>query len=94
MRTLITMTMIYRLPIKRVLCTLCRHTFAWLPSFVVKFHRYAKEVILTALHWLKTLTYEAVTDLLVNRLMGDQEHNLATVTLHLWRRKFTKTLHR
>ena len=92
-RDLIAPAKTYSVPIRRLFCTLCRHTFAFLPFFICKFHRYAKEIITTALHWLKTLTYEATVDLLVNRIMSGREHNLATVTLHLWRHKFTKTNH-
>ena len=90
MRRLVGPTKTYSVPIRRLLCTLCRHTFALLPSFIAKFHRYAKEVIQTALDWLKSHTYEATVDFLVNRLMGGREQNLATVTLHLWRCKFGK----
>ena len=92
-RSLIALAATYSIPVRRLFCTLCRHTFALLPSFLIKFHRYAKEVITTALHWLRTRTIEAVAELLTNHLMAGKEHNLATVTLHLWRRKFKKTHH-
>ena len=90
-RSLISLAKTYSVPIRRLFCTSCRHTFALLPSFIAKFHRYAKEVIRTALTWLKSHTYEATADFLVNRLMVGREHPFATVTLHLWRRKFEKT---
>jgi hypothetical protein len=92
-RSLITLAKTYSVPVRRLFCTRCRHTFALLPSFFIKFHRYAKEVITTALHWLSTRTIEAVVELLANHLMTGQEHNLATVTLYHWRRKFKKTHH-
>jgi hypothetical protein len=87
-RTLITMTKIYTLPIQRLLCTLCRHTFAWLPDFIVKFHRYAKEVIRTALAWLKSHTFHAVAEAIANRFPEPKEPALSPLTLFYWRRKF------
>jgi hypothetical protein len=90
-RSLIALATTYSIPVRRLFCTLCRHTFALLPSFLIKFHRYAKEVIVTALHWLRTRTKEAVVEIMANHLMAGPERNLATVTLHLWRRKFKKT---
>jgi hypothetical protein len=91
-RDLIALAKTYSIPIRRLFCTLCRHTFALLPSFIVKFHRYAKDVIQTALAWLKSHTFESTVEHLVNRLMTGREHNLAAVTLYLWRRKFHTTL--
>lgn len=83
-RSLITMTETYRLPIKRVKCGHCHHTFAILPEFVMKFYHYAKETIFFAIEMLKTCTYEAVAD----KFMGHENRCLAIVTLHFWRRKF------
>jgi len=87
-RDLIAMAKTYSVPIRRLFCTLCRHTFALLPSFIAKFHRYAKDVIRTALAWLKSHTFEATVEHVINRLMIGHERNLAAVTLYLWRRKF------
>lgn len=87
-RSLIALARTYGLPIKRLLCVSCRHTFALLPSFVVKFHRYAKEVIRSALAWLKTRTYEAVAENIAARREGPNEPNIATLTLYYWRCKF------
>jgi hypothetical protein len=89
-RTLITMTKIYALPIKRLLCTLCHHTFAWLPSFIVKFHRYAKTVIRTALTWLKSRTFHSVAEAIANNMVEPKEPALAPLTLYFWRRKFNQ----
>jgi len=75
------------------MCTLCRHTFALLPPFILKFHRYAKEVIGTALHWLMTHTYDAVADLLSNGSLSRENHVLAPLTLYFWRRKFGQRQH-
>ena len=87
-RTLITMTKIYTLPIQRLLCTLCHHTFASLPSFVAKFHRYALEVIRTAIIWLKTRTFHAVAEAIANRFPEPKEPAIAPLTLYFWKRKF------
>ena len=88
MRRLVALAKSYSIPVRRVFCTLCRHTFALLPSFVSKFHRYAKEVITKALRWLKTRTYETVADLLSNGSLSREDHDLAPLTLYFWRRKF------
>ena len=86
---MIAFTKTYSVPIERIFCSLCRHTFAFLPLFIVKFHRYAKEVIRTAVAWLKIHTFEAVAERLDN-LRSERDGRLATLTLYLWRRKFAE----
>lgn len=83
-RTLITLAKTYILPIKRLFCALCRHTFALLPDFALKFHRYAVETIRFALKQLGWCTYEQVAEMFV----GQDDRCLAPLTLHFWRRKF------
>ena len=83
-RTLITLAQTHTLPVKRVLCAFCRRTFAHLPIFVEKFHRYAKELIRRALRLLKSRTYEAVADWFMDR----GQRYVAVLTLYFWRRKF------
>jgi hypothetical protein len=92
-RRLITLVNTYSLPIRRLFCSRCRHTFALIPSFIVKFHRYAKEIIQRAFNWLKTLTFDAVAERLSNDCLARENHNLAPLTLYLWRRKFGQRLH-
>jgi hypothetical protein len=92
-RRLIALAKTYSVPVRRLFCTLCHHTFALLPPFISKFHRYAKEVIGTALHWLKTRTYEAVADLLSNGYLAREDRDLAPLTLYFWRRKFGQMQH-
>lgn len=75
------------LPIRRVLCSACRKTFASLPDFVLKFHRYAKAVIHFALRRLTRRSYNAVADLLMDRCHRD----VATLTLYLWRRRSVRS---
>ncbi|MFH0809100.1 MAG: DUF6431 domain-containing protein [Pseudomonadota bacterium] len=83
-RSLITLARTYALPIKRLFCTFCGQAFAVLPDFVLKFHRYAKPVILHAVRMLGSHTYETVAGM----FMGQAEHPLAILTLHLWHRRF------
>ena len=83
-RSLITLARTYALPVKRLLCVFCGHTFALLPEFVLKFHRYAKATILHAVRMLGLRTYEAVAGMFV----GQGERCIAILTLHLWRRRF------
>lgn len=83
-RDLIAYSQSFHLTIKRLLCTLCHHTFALLPDFVEKFCRYAKAVIYFALEKLKLLTYEAVAEL----MMEKTGQVIAPLTLFFWKRKF------
>lgn len=83
-RSIVTLDRTSVIPIKRLFCGLCRRTFALLPSFVAKFHRYAWPVIRTAMQRLRSQTYDAVADW----LMQSADLNVATLTLYFWRRKF------
>jgi hypothetical protein len=88
-RSLITLARTLTIPVKRLYCRLCRHTFALLPSFVVKFHRYAREIIRSALRALRCHTYEAVAEVIANGFAQPRKPDIATLTLYLWQRKFT-----
>src|SRR5436190_9712354 len=83
-RSLITWAQEVQLLIKRLFCKSCRHTFACLPNFIVKFHRYAKSIIFYALKKLATMTHDAVIDELVQAV---PHCNLATRTLYFWQRR-------
>lgn len=80
------MAQTYFISVRRIFCALCRHTFVLLPSFVKKFHRYAKETIRVALRLLKTHTYEAVASMF--KKPDPSQPCLAPLTLYFWRRKF------
>jgi len=83
-RSLITLGRTYALPIKRLLCVFCGHTFALLPEFVMKFHHYARAAILHAVEMLGSRTYETVAGMFVEQ----RKRCIAILTLHFWRRKF------
>ena len=84
-RSLITLAKTYTLPIKRVSCRFCGHTFGLLPGFVMKFYHYARETILYAVRMLRSHTFEAVA----GKFIIEQKNRcLATLTLYFWRRKF------
>lgn len=83
-RSVIAIAQTWVIPIKRLYCGLCRHTFALLPSFVVKSHRYARATIAFALRALRSRTFEAVADLFMER--GQRE--VSPLTFYFWRRKF------
>ena len=87
-RSLITLTQTITIPVKRLYCRLCQHTFALLPSFVVKFHRYAREIIRSALRALRSRTYEAVAEVIANGFAQPRKPDIATLTLYFWQRKF------
>jgi len=86
-RTLITFQEILTIPVRRVSCTACHHTFALLPPFVAKFHRYARPLIRSAVHRLEHLSYNAVADWFMERC----QRSIATLTLYLWRRRFVRS---
>jgi hypothetical protein len=90
-RKIITLSGIYHLPIKRLMCPLCKHTFALLPEFVKKFRRYAKDVIAFAVEKLKKFYFEEVRDKLdrlLHNLPGEPEIYLSISTLYQWKKKF------
>jgi len=84
MRELVTLIRTFTLPVRRLFCSSCGHTFALLPIFVVKFCRYARPVIRHALTMLTGRTYEAVAGLFTARV----DPGLAIQTLYSWRRRF------
>ena len=84
LRKLITLCGIYHIPIKRLYCPACKHTFALLPEFIEKFHRYAKDVIIFALRNLKKFSYNKVADM----LMEKSEICIEILTLYNWKKKF------
>lgn len=84
MRSVITLAQTWSVPIKRLYCRLCRHTFALLPAFIVKFHRYARATISFVLRALRSHTFEAVAGLFMEK--GQRE--VAPLTFYFWRRKF------
>jgi hypothetical protein len=89
-RHLIALAKTYSVPIRRLFCAGCRHTFALLPPFMRKFHRYAAEVITIALRWIQNHPIEKVAEVLTNRFMARQGRNVAPLTLYFWRRTFAK----
>ena len=86
-RSLIAFHQTVVLPVNRVFCASCRKTFASLPDFIVKFHRYARPVILFALRCLKRLSFNATADLLMDRT----SRAVVPFTLFLWRRRFARS---
>jgi hypothetical protein len=74
--------------IKRLFCTICEHTFSLLPTFVAKFHRYAKVFIEMVLKELKAQSYEKVANL----IMESCGRYISTLTLYFWKKKFVNDL--
>lgn len=84
-RSLLTMARTYTLPVKRVFCRSCGHTFGLLPDFVLKFYHYARETVLYAVRMLGSYTFEAVA----GKFVAERKNRcLAALTLYFWRRKF------
>ena len=94
-REIITLFGVCQLPIKRLLCPLCKHTFAFLPEFVKKFQRYGKDVIAFALEKLKKLDFDKVIkkiDDLFFYSMPENEIYISINTLYNWKKKFNFNL--
>jgi len=83
-RIVTTLTTRRALPVRRLLCTLCRRTFSIRPFFITKFRRYANDVIRWALWSLTSQTYEGVAEELLQKI----GRCVAIQTLHLWRERF------
>jgi len=86
-RKLITLNGIYELPIRRLYCSHCKHTFALLPKFIEKFYLYGKDVVVFAVTKLKKHTYEHVAGVLYEISI-----EIAINTLSNWNRKFTNQI--
>ncbi|MCP4648546.1 MAG: hypothetical protein GY853_00515 [PVC group bacterium] len=84
-RKLITLNGIYKLPIRRLYCPHCMHTFALLPEFVKKFYRYGKDVVFFAVKELKKYTYDQVAEKLLHMISIE----IAMNTFSKWNRIFT-----
>jgi len=73
------------------MCPLCKHTFAFLPEFVKKFHRYAKDFIAFALEKLGKLDVAGVMDKIAGwfyHLPQEREVYISISTLYNWKKKF------
>jgi len=66
------------------MCPLCNHTFAFLPEFVKKFHRYAKDFIAFALEKLKKFHFSEVIAKL-DKFMENPD--ISPITLYKWKNK-------
>lgn len=83
-RKIITLFGVYHLPIKRLMCPLCKHTFALLPEFIQKFHRYAKDFIAFAIEKLKKFNFREVIEKL-DKFLKDAD--ISPITLYKWKNK-------
>lgn len=83
-RELVTLGGIYRIPVKRLLCTVCNHTFSLLPEFVRKYCRYGADIIsLVVREFSKKLNISRILDRL-----SSFEIYLEYPTLYRWKQKF------
>jgi hypothetical protein len=87
-RKLITFTGTYHLPIRRLYCPACKHTFSLIPKFIEKFCRYGKDIIHFAVNKLKNYTYDHVAEELMNKISIE----IAMNTLSNWNRKFANQI--
>ena len=73
--------------IKRVCCHVCKKTFCCLPDFLIKYYRYAKDVIAYALHQLKEYGYNEIANML-SQLSEDRCILISIQTLMKWNKLF------
>ena len=89
-RKLITLFKKYdRIPIKRLYCPLCKHTFAFIPVFIKKFCRYGIDVIASAIRkFKKKVKCFAVLDRLAG-MMTAVDVYIEISTLYRWKKKYS-----
>lgn len=89
-RKLITLFKEYdRLPIKRLYCPLCKHTFALIPSFIKKFCRYGIDVIASAIkEFKKKIKRLEVLDRLAGMTEAVDKY-IELSTLYRWKKKYS-----
>lgn len=87
MRNVIALCGTYYLPIKRLKCPSCGHTFALLPGFIEKFHGSSRDVIAFVLRKLKRFSYKEVADELVEK----SEILIGVLTLYNWKKRFCRS---
>jgi hypothetical protein len=92
-RKLITLFKKYdRLPIKRLYCPLCKHTFALIPVFIKKFCRYGMDVIISAIkEFKKKIKRSEVLDRL-DGMMEAVDTYIELPTLYRWKKKYSNTV--
>jgi hypothetical protein len=92
MRNLITFIKTFiDIPIRRVRCNACGHTFCVLPEFIVKFCRYGKDIIVYTIKELKRrVHYEEVVGKIILRCT--EQINISVHTIILWKRKYLANL--
>lgn len=84
-RKLISFLGIHEIPIRRLMCPLCKRTFALIPEFVEKYRRYAKPVIEYAVGMLKRKqSFYAVADNLAGA-MEALDRYVDYSTLYRWK---------
>jgi len=83
-RKLICYLGIYEIPIRRLLCPLCKSTFALIPEFIAKYRRYAKSIIVYAVAALKKkISFYAIADNLA-KAMEAIDRYVDYSTLYRW----------
>ena len=87
-RNIITFCGLFKIPIRRLYCCSCKHTFALLPNFIEKFRHYSSDVIKFALEKLKKLTYDKVANILIQLIPVDSIVNFSVITLYLWKKQY------
>lgn len=89
-RKLITLFKKYeQIPIKRLYCPLCKHTFALMPEFIKKYCRYGIDVITSAIkEFKKKIERSEVLNRLAS-MMGAVNVYIELSTLYRWEKKYS-----
>jgi hypothetical protein len=83
-RKLITLGGVYQIPVKRLLCTVCNHTFCLLPEFVRKYCRYGADIISLV---MREIGNQHSISQILDRL-GSFEIYPEYPTVYRWKKKF------
>ena len=87
-RELITSCRVYdKIPIRRLFCPLCKHTFALIPEFIEKFCRYGKDIIIFVVKEIKKRTGIAKIADKLARFMEAVDIYIDISTLYRWKEK-------
>ena len=82
----------YQIPIKRLYCNSCKHTFALIPEFIEKFKHYGKDVIKFVIDKLKSgkNTLEEVAEKLGQFLSVEISDRFSILTIYNWKNQYCK----
>lgn len=89
-RTIISLCGTYVIPIKRLYCNSCKHTFALIPEFIEKFKHYGRDIIKFVINKLKSGKHaiEEVAGELEQLLPVEISDKFSILTIYNWKKQY------